>query len=145
MKNKIEMFMRAAGQLPPFDERRQVMLYTGLQLEEMAEKLGALGLHQLASELDRMATLVKKGQFDDLYRPNYVECLDADIDIVWVSLSSSLIQGSDVDGAFEEIGLSNYPGKLWPDGTIHKNEFGKVVKPTNWKAPNLLPFVKKDV
>lgn len=42
----------------------------------------------------------------------------------------------DIYEAFRRTHQSNMD-KLWPDGQVHYNEYGKVIKPPTYKAPDL--------
>lgn len=142
----VEKFMTIAGQLDKsrdFDVR-QIALYIGLQLEEIAEKLEACGFNPASPAvhlLNYTSGEFKRGVFDHLVsRANREELLDADIDLAWVTVGSALSQGADVQGAAEEVSRANLA--KFPDGIAVRDENGKVVKPAGWTGPNLQPFVK---
>ena len=47
----------------------------------------------------------------------------------------------DGEGAWEEVMRTNF-AKIDPDtGKVRKREDGKVLKPDNWKAPELAKFI----
>ena len=141
----VETFMTIAGQLDnkhKFDAR-QVALYIGLQLEEMAEKLEACGF-AFSSPVVRMlndtSSSFKHGMFDKMVaHANKEGILDADIDLAWVTIGSALSQGADVQGAAEEVSRANLA--KFPEGIAIRDNSGKVVKPAGWTSPNLKQFL----
>lgn len=50
----------------------------------------------------------------------------------------------DLYAAFDRTHQSNMD-KLWPDGQVHYNEYGKVIKPPTYKAPDLKGVVNDRV
>lgn len=140
MKLDVENFMKAGKQLPVENETRQSMLYIGLQLEELSEKIAASGIPDVPATLDTLASLFKAGSYDHLYAPNRVEQLDADLDLLWVTLGAMLTRGNDIEGGWNEVKRSNM-SKVWEDGTMHKTDYGKIIKPKSFSEPNLYPFV----
>lgn len=71
-----------------------------------------------------------------------VEQLDALIDILVVTMGAIRAGGFDGEGAWEEVMRTNF-AKIDPvTGKVIKRADGKVLKPSNWVPPNLVPFVK---
>lgn len=68
---------------------------------------------------------------------NMTEFVDGAIDTIYVILWTLNKMGVPADACFTEVQRSNM-AKLQPDGTVRKNEFGKVQKPPGWTAPDLL-------
>ena len=68
---------------------------------------------------------------------NITEFVDGAIDTIYVILWTLNTMGVPAEQCFQEVQRSNM-AKLWPDGTCHKNEFGKVQKPPGWTPPDLL-------
>lgn len=123
---------------------RQTALYTGLQCEELAEKLQAVGLYGIAADLDRVGMELKQGVWDTtVAKGNRDEMLDADCDIMVVTIGSAMSQGADVKGAMNAVIITNET-KVFPDGTLHKDANGKIAKPEGWRPCNLAPFVNRD-
>jgi predicted HAD superfamily Cof-like phosphohydrolase len=164
----IETFTLATGQTTDHYNVKQIGLYTGLQLEELAEKLTAFGLTYIANQLDTLSLSFKQGAMDQLIaQADRAEVLDADLDLAWVSIAAAHSTGADVAGAMAEIARSNLAklvtcepcsgiGSI--DGQIDtpfcptcrgagkialKDENGKVKKPAGWTAPNLMPYIIK--
>lgn len=57
-------------------------------------------------------------------------------DLIYVTYGAAEELGIPLDKVFNAIHQANM-GKVWDDGTVHRNEFGKVIKPPN--------FVKADI
>lgn len=147
-----EAWFVATEQMPvvPTPDIRQIAFYTGMQLEEMGEKLDALGLAGAAQHLERLGAAFKTGEHDKdvsraLQGPNGPKVakalLDGDIDILWVTVGGARAAGADVQGAYAAVGARNW-GKQFEDGTFHRDPTtGKVLKPEGWTPPDLTPFV----
>ena len=70
-----------------------------------------------------------------------VEQLDALVDILVVTIGAIRAGGMDGAGAWEEVMRTNF-AKIDPEtGKVRKREDGKVLKPSNWKAPDLAKFI----
>lgn len=136
-------FMIAAGCTTQGFNARQTALYIGLQCEELAEKFEAIfsGSSFTAAHLHQLSNGFKQGNYDqEVSASNRAALLDADIDLAWVTLGSAFSQGADVPGALAEVARANLD-KIQPDGTVLKDENGKVRNPDGWKGPNIAPFV----
>lgn len=69
-----------------------------------------------------------------------VEQLDALIDILVVTIGAIRTGGFDTAGAWKEVMDTNF-AKVDPEtGKVRKREDGKVLKPADWKAPQLEKF-----
>ena len=138
----VEKFVNAVSQTTDHFNVRQTALYTGLQVEELAEKLEAIGLSVWAKDLYDLSASFKVGHYDDMVsRADREELLDADIDLAWVTFGSSLSQGADVAGAFGEVVRANL-AKVGPDGVVLRDENGKIQKPAGWTPPCLDKFIQ---
>lgn len=134
--DNVKKFMMTAGQSVDGFDVRQAALYTGLQCEELAEKLEALGI---ASHLDDLANELKAGLWDYKFiNADREELLDADMDLAWVSFGASFSAGADVAGAAGEVARANH------DKGNAKDRNGKVVKPVGWRGPDHSKFICKD-
>ena len=51
--------------------------------------------------------------------------------------------GCNLVGAYNEVMRSNL-SKIMPDGKVHKNSYGKIMKPEGYRPPNLLPYLERD-
>lgn len=152
----VRRFTEAVGCTTDRFNVRQTALYIGLQLEEMAEKLEAVFHSKKIDQIDNfkeaeiggaavmlrdMSKRFKKGDYDDHVEIGDREAmLDADIDLAWVTIGSALSQGADVLGAMREVARANLD-KIGPDGSVIKDENGKVKKPAGWRGPDNSPFI----
>lgn len=145
----VAMFNIAAGVIGPAQVRfdaKLVAFYTGVQCEELAEKLRAIfcdagmpvisGLEQLGHDLKNgvHTVLVDHADRRDL--------LDADIDLQVVSEGAILASGADGNGGRGEVNRSNL-AKIVDGKVIRDPVSGKILKPEGWTPPNLEPFVCK--
>jgi predicted HAD superfamily Cof-like phosphohydrolase len=71
-----------------------------------------------------------------------VECLDALIDILVVTIGAIHSMGADGEGAWKEVMRTNFAKIDKETGKVRKREDGKVLKPVGWTPPNLGPYVK---
>ena len=114
-----EKFMRACDQSVGDFNEAQFNLYTSLIQEEVDE------LWTANAASDR------------------VECLDALIDILVVTVGAIHSMGADAEGAWKEVMSTNFAKIDKETGKVRKREDGKVLKPLGWTPPDLKPFVKK--
>lgn len=120
---------------------RNTALYTGLQCEELAEKLTACGLYGIAGHLDQVADELKQGFWDKAIEgADRTDMLDADADLVVVTVGSAQAIGSDFKNALCAVIDAN-DAKRFPDGTLHKDANGKILKPAGWTAPDLSDYL----
>lgn len=144
----VRRFTEAVGCTTDRFNVRQTALYIGLQLEEMAEKLEAVGYAGdalLVRLMKGTSGQFKSGSFDQLVETGDREAmLDADVDLAWVTVGSALSQGADLLGAMREVARANLD-KIGPDGTVLKDENGKVKKPAGWRGPDIAPYVLREV
>lgn len=127
-----------------------VGFYTGMQCEELAEKLTVIfsadkkqfeSLWCLVDALEQLGHEFKKDGFHQaVASADRVQLLDADVDLLVVSEAAILTSGADGDGARTETNRSNLAKIV--DGKLLKDETtGKVLKPEGWTPPNLAPYV----
>lgn len=143
--------MEIAGQRRPgrFDCRRAA-LYTGLQCEELAEKLLRLGaapsskahssaVMHLGMALDLLGGRFKAGEFDNLLQhADHDKLIDDDFDLAWVSLGALEATAVDASGALAH-GIESNLAKF-PNGKATLDANGKFMKPPGWKKPDFTPF-----
>jgi predicted HAD superfamily Cof-like phosphohydrolase len=70
-----------------------------------------------------------------------VETLDALIDILVVTIGAIHSMGSDAEGAWKEVMMTNFAKIDHDTGKVRKREDGKVLKPQGWVPPDLKPFI----
>lgn len=131
-------FMQACGQTVTEFNARQIALYTGLQLEELGEKMRAFGLVPVAEQLETLGTQFKKGIYDHhVDKADRLELFDADLDIAVVTAGSLLSAGSPVDAGWKEVHRSNMAKVDPATGLVLKDANGNVQKPEGWTKPDL--------
>ena len=115
-----EKFMKACDQTVGTFNETQFNLYTSLIQEEV----------------------------DELWTANadadLVECLDALIDILVVTVGAIHSMGADAEGAWKEVMSTNFAKIDKETGKVVKREDGKVLKPDGWRKPELSQFIKGD-
>lgn len=57
-------------------------------------------------------------------------------DLLYVVYGTAEELGIPLEEVFNEVHQSNMQ-KIWPDGQVHYNEFGKVMKPPAYSAPDI--------
>ncbi len=77
-----------------------------------------------------------------LLADNMKDVGDGLADLLYVTLGCACAFGLDIEKLFEEVHRSNMT-KVWEDGTIRYNEFGKVVKPPTYSPANIEQVIKE--
>jgi len=67
---------------------------------------------------------------------------DAIGDLLYVVLGAAVAMGIDSEAVFAEVHRSNMT-KLWPDGTVHRREDGKVLKPPTYSPADIKGVLEK--
>lgn len=109
----------------PSEERRR--LRVALILEEFEEFAYASGF---INDLDGLRRL------DNIHGGDPVEAADALGDLLYVVYGAALEWGIPIDAVFAEIHRSNMT-KVWPDGTVHYRDDGKVIKPPTYSKADI--------
>lgn len=146
----IEAFCLATGDA---NEQRTVdpktvARYIGMQFEELAEKVAAIGFLEMTEWLDGVGETFKSGKYDAFVEYALTDSdratgmLDADIDLAWVSLAGSFAAGANVRDACHEVATSNI-SKISPDGKVQRDANGKIMKPPYFVGPNLGSLVNR--
>ena len=151
----VHEFMRIGGQTVDTPDARQASLYLGLQMEELAEKLGVLIavhtfendiLQTLKSHLGLASWVAKNGGFTGAfstmfrdYPEAHADCVDADIDLAWTALGGLMCSARRPFDAINEAARANMD--KYPNGVAMRDVNGKIQKPTGWVAPNHLDFL----
>lgn len=141
--SKVCQFNEIAGNKNQFSER-QVALYIGLCLEEMAEVIDECGsraaFEHMVKTLNHWSIRFKEGDFDqNLANIDKEKALDGFIDLAVVSVGGAYSLGADVNGACNEVADSNLSKFLTTDGgyAVIKDGNGKVKKGPLYKKPSL--------
>lgn len=112
-----EKFMRSCDQTVDHFNQSQFQLYKNLIKEEVEE------LEESNDPVDQ---------------------LDALIDILVVTIGAIHSMGADGEGAWKEVMQTNFAKIDAATGKVRKREDGKVLKPSNWVGPELVPFLNKN-
>lgn len=119
----------------PFSDQQKFMRACDQTVEGFNQSQFELYVNLIAEEVNELSDAIKQ--------EDAVETLDALIDILVVTIGAVHSMGADAEGAWKEVMASNL-SKIDPvTGTVRKREDGKVLKPANWRAPNLKPYVSK--
>ena len=144
-------FMQLGGQTTGKMNAEQACLYTGLQLEELAEKIEAISkgcltegesrsLRYLARTLNDYASEFKKGiHTGDILRANHADLIDADFDLAWVSIGALISVSPEPERAIAHGTFTNLD--KFRDGKCVKDANGKIQKPADWQAPDFSAYV----
>lgn len=151
LQQAVQEFMTCGGMKTDEFDAGQACLYTGLQLEETAEKLEAVltgcidpsviaTIDYHARMLRNLSVRFKQGLHrGDIMRANREALLDADIDLAWVALGAAYSTSCNTAGAIAEVARANLD--KFPGGVVTKDVNGKISKPAGWRGPDLSPFV----
>lgn len=117
----------------PFEDQQKFMTSCDQTVCEYNPKQFDLYVNLIREELQELNAAIED--------EDKVEKLDALIDIVVVSIGAIHSMGANAQGAWDEVMSTNF-AKIDPTtGKVKKREDGKVLKPDNWRPPNLQPFV----
>ena len=115
-----EKFMRACDQTVDKFNQEQFNLYLELMREEWKELQVAIDNN------------------------DQVECLDALLDFIVVTIGAIHSAGYDGEGGWKEVMATNLAKIDKETGKVRKREDGKVLKPVGWVPPDLKSFVTKE-
>jgi predicted HAD superfamily Cof-like phosphohydrolase len=154
MIERTQDWFAIAGQMTPLElNPRQVKFYIGLQLEEMAEKLALIygpdnqfvrDMVYQADKFKSVHTDALQKQVEFALKDNPQEFLDADMDLIWVTIGAATAQGADVPGAWSEVDGANWEKFIHtPDGGYKciQDGNGKIKKPEGWQAPDHAEYI----
>ena len=97
-------------------------------------KINELRISLIEEELDELKEAINN--------KDLLEVADALTDLLYVTYGAGHAFGIDLDKCFNEVQKSNM-SKLGDDGKPIYNEFGKVMKGSNYFKPDLSKFVNK--
>lgn len=78
--------------------------------------------------------------FKAIDEDNIIEIADGIGDLLVVLFGTAISYGINMQPIFDEIQRSNM-SKIWPDGEVHYNDLGKVMKPSTYSPANLKPIL----
>ncbi len=144
----LRQMMTAASQtinnFPTVPSDKDIHLRNQLITEEVLEFLTAtLGntpeardtlvkMEQVLSELKAMSSNDVK-----VVNVDMLEVVDALVDIEVINIGTALTYGINIDAGFNIVHESNMAKVNPQTGRMDKNEFGKIIKPAGWVAPDL--------
>ena len=160
--------MQEYDQKKPLDEKmlghypRNVQTWQQTQVYDFQQKMGMYlpSQHHLGPQLppstvaklwfDLIAEEVQELQKDMGFHPDppqhasvndmLVAIADDIGDILYVVSGLANVLNIPVHDVFDEIQRSNMT-KLWPGGTVHRREDGKILKPPGFEPPKLWPIL----
>ena len=119
----------------PFRDQEKFMRACEQSVDSFNTDQFALYFNLIKEELEELEVAYSAG--------DNVEMLDALIDILVVTVGAIHSAGYDGEGAWKEVMATNFAKIDRDTGKVRKREDGKVLKPTGWTAPNLVPFLKR--
>ena len=72
------------------------------------------------------------------------EQYDSFVDAWYYMLNTAVKKGANLDSIFDVVHGANM-AKRFPDGTFHRREDGKVLKPPGWAEPNIVGEIQKQL
>ena len=119
-----------------FEKVKTFMTTYGQEVKESAsfpdENIIKLRLKLIKEELEELEQALNDKKL--------IEVADALTDILYVTYGAGHSFGINLDACFEEVQRSNM-SKLDEDGKPIYNEYGKVMKGSNFSKPNLKQFI----
>lgn len=142
---------QSKGNLPthprPFT-REEILFLVKMNCEELMELLVTV-LDKEENPKEVLASIVKEKTLAPGYNKEgksveriMEEQVDALVDIDYYNGNGAAKVGFNMDHVFDVVHGANM-AKRFPDGTFHKNEEGKIIKPDGWKEGDVLSVVQK--
>ena len=139
----MRLFGQVVRQYPHLPTREEQLLRARLMFEEggveMIKASGCCLMYKGETlDLDQLTVETIPGDANDA---DEVAVADAIADTLVVTLGAANTYGQDAYGTYLEVHRSNL-SKVWPDGTIHKRDDGKVLKPETYSPANLVAILE---
>jgi NTP pyrophosphatase (non-canonical NTP hydrolase) len=120
----------------PFQDQTNFMIACDQTVADKNPEQYSMYLDLISEETEELKEAIWAG--------DEVEQLDALIDILVVTIGAINSFGADGQAAWDEVMKTNF-AKIDPEtGKVRKRDDGKVLKPDDWKAPELEQFLKRD-
>ena len=119
-----------------FEKVKEFMNIFGQEVKNKAEFPNDKIINLRKKLIEEEFTELKEAIIDN----DIVEVADALTDILVVTYGAGVAFGIDLDKCFEEVHRSNM-SKLSEEGKPIYNEYGKVMKGTNYSPPDLKKFI----
>ena len=139
VETMMDLFGQEVKPKPELPNKETLLLRAKLNFEETMELVKACGCNLFIMDKDgERYRLGSQNIFIDTdnFEPNLVEYADGCADILVVTYGALSAAGIKAPELFEEINRSNM-SKVWEDGTIHKREDGKVIKPSTYSPADV--------
>lgn len=136
LQNTKQWFEQAAP--TPTEEKIRVQI--GCHIEEFAEMLASIDLHEWAHDIDLLSTDLKVG--DDSVSNleiNKLALLDSLADQIVTAIGVAHMLGMDIEGALAEVNRSNF--SKFEDGKPVFDANGKITKGKHYTPPQLEKFI----
>ena len=109
-----------------------------------------LNLQKMAAVRARFIAECGWGKYNQILKKTDTEklaCqLDAVVDLVYycgnITKKHTGMPDESLDEVFIEVHKANM-NKIHPDGTVHRREDGKILKPEGWKEPDIISVIKR--
>lgn len=70
--------------------------------------------------------------------------VDGIADLLYVVFGAAVSLGVDIEQYFDEVHRSNM-SKVWEDGTIHRRDDGKILKPPTYSPADIIGLLNKEI
>tara|TARA_B100002019_G_scaffold284462_1_gene292161 strand:+ start:101 stop:496 length:396 start_codon:yes stop_codon:yes gene_type:complete len=117
----------------PFEDQKRFMEACDQSVAEENIEQYRLYLSLINEETRELVDAIKAN--------NKVEQLDALIDIIVVTVGAIHSMGADAEGAWTEVMSTNFAKIDNKTGKVNKRDDGKILKPNDWKGPELEQFL----
>lgn len=126
--------------------REEILFIVKMNVEELQELLCTIknpneNVKELLINIVNMSNMPTISMDNKSDIEIMAEQVDAFVDIDYYNCNASAKVGYNVDDIFDVVHQANM-NKKFQDGTFHKNSEGKIIKPPNWKEPNVVNVVK---
>lgn len=148
MTDRVKQFTEESGykcpEHPEVMNENEIKFITKMVISELAE------LWQTIRNPDEVMDEIKAcvgTDFNHAYkRPEsetaiIAEQHDAFVDIMYYMMNMSAKKGVNLDLIFDEVHNANM-SKKFSDGEFHRREDGKIVKPDDWKEPDIVAVIE---
>lgn len=143
---KVKQFTEESGHvcsnIPIVPSKQDVKFLAMMMISEIVEML------QVQHDDDEIYNIITEGINMDksITEPSnekvkqIADIADAITDTIYYSLNACSKWGINIDKVFNEVHNANM-SKKWEDGKFHKREDGKIIKPANFKSPNIMKVI----
>jgi NTP pyrophosphatase (non-canonical NTP hydrolase) len=118
-----------------FSDQKKFMIACEQTVGSMNDSQFKMYLNLINEEMTELCDAISKG--------DKVETLDALMDIIVVTIGAVHSMNVDGEGAWKEVMGSNFSKIDRQTGKVNLREDGKVLKPFDWKKPELEQYIIK--